>query len=67
MKTKTREEIAGEYGITRRTLYNWLKDAGIVLRGKLLCPKEVQKIYKLLGEPGDNEISAVNKPWHLKH
>jgi transposase-like protein len=30
---KTRQQIADEYGIDRKTLYRWLKKAGIQLNG----------------------------------
>lgn len=48
---KTREQLAQEYNISRRTLYNWLKQAGICRKGKLLTPKELGRIYQKFGHP----------------
>lgn len=48
---KTREQIATEYGISRRTLYNWLKKEGIELKRRLIMPKEQKRIYATLGFP----------------
>lgn len=48
---KTREQIATEYGISRRTLYNWLKKEGIDLKRRLVMPKEQKRIYAILGLP----------------
>lgn len=48
---KTRKELAQEFNISRRTLYNWLKIAGISTKGKLLTPLELEKIYKTFGVP----------------
>ncbi|RAU82729.1 helix-turn-helix domain-containing protein [Pontibacter arcticus] len=48
---KTRQLIADEYGITRKTLYNWLKKEGIELHNRLITPREQQVIYDRLGHP----------------
>ena len=48
---KTREQIAMEYGISRRTLYNWLKKENIELKRRLVMPKEQNRIYATLGLP----------------
>ncbi len=48
---KTRQEIALEYGIDRKTLYRWLKTTGIQLGGHLVTPKEQQLIYQAFGKP----------------
>ena len=51
-QVKTRRQVAGEYGISRRTFYNWLKDSDIKLsRGKLITPKELEQIYATFGRP----------------
>lgn len=50
-KVKTREQVAQEYGISRRTFYNWLQREGIKLTNRLITPKEQQKIYDKLGRP----------------
>lgn len=50
-KFKTREEIAMEYGIHRRTLYRRLKQVSINFSQKLLSVKEQEIIYSALGIP----------------
>ena len=51
-KVKTRSQIAEEYGISRRTLYNWCKREGIDLPARgALCPKTQTKIYEVFGPP----------------
>ena len=52
-KTKTRQEIADEYGISRRTLQRWLKKMNISLSKGLVTPSEQLLIYRKLGLPGD--------------
>ena len=49
--TKTRRQIAAEYGITARTLRRWLKKYNINLPNRLLCPKEQAIIYSYFGDP----------------
>lgn len=48
---KTRQQVANEYGISRRTFYDWLKKAGIELKDGLLTPKELDIIYQRFGDP----------------
>lgn len=48
---KTRQQIADEYGISRKTLYSWLKKAEIKLKNSLITPKELQEIYNEFGLP----------------
>lgn len=50
-KTKTRQQIAEEYGITPRTLRRWLKKNKIELPKRLICPNEQKLIYKTFGPP----------------
>ncbi|MEM6319341.1 MAG: helix-turn-helix domain-containing protein [Bacteroidota bacterium] len=51
-KTKTRQEVANEFGVNRKTLYRWLKKAGIQLSGNsMISPRELKLIYKELGTP----------------
>ncbi len=50
-KTKTRQEIAAEYGINRRTLQRWLKQEKVKLPKRLLGPREQDKIYQVFGKP----------------
>jgi len=51
METKARQELANEYCIDRKTLYRWLKKAGIELGRTNLTPKELETIYEKLGKP----------------
>jgi len=48
---KTREQIAQEYGISRKTLYNWLRREGLQFSQTLLGPRQVARIYAQFGEP----------------
>lgn len=48
---KTRKQIASEYGITRKTLYNWLKKEEIKLEHTLISPEEQEMIYEIFGNP----------------
>lgn len=51
-KVKTRQQIAEEYGIDRKTLYRWCKDNGITWRGKRPLSLEEQEIvYATFGDP----------------
>ena len=51
LNSKTRAELATEYGITRKTLYNWLKRAKIKLQPGRISPKKLKEIYNYFGEP----------------
>ncbi len=53
-KTKTRSQVADEYGITPRTLRRWIKKYNINLPPGLICPKDQKKIYEKLGTPLEN-------------
>ncbi len=48
---KTRQQIADEHGINRKTLYRWLKNVGITLDKGLITPKEQELIFKTFGHP----------------
>jgi DNA invertase Pin-like site-specific DNA recombinase len=50
-KVKTRQEIAEEYGISRRTFQRWLKKQKIALPNGLITPKEQEMIYNNFGYP----------------
>ena len=56
--SKTRSQIAEEYGVCRKTLYNWLKKEGIQLKQGLLRPKELARIYAVLGSPKNTSFSG---------
>lgn len=42
---KTRQQVADEIGVSRKTLYRWLKKWNIELSSGLLCPNS-QKLIK---------------------
>lgn len=48
---KTRQQLADEYGVSRKTLYTWLKKANIKLKRSLITPKEQSEIYDEFGLP----------------
>ena len=50
-KTKTRRQIAQEYGITPRTLRRWLKSHQIELPRRLIAPQDQLLIYENFGYP----------------
>lgn len=52
-KVKSRQQIAEEYGVCRKTLYNWLKQEDISLKHRLVSPKEQKEIYEKLGMPSE--------------
>lgn len=47
---KTRQQIAEELGIDRKTLYNKLKQANVKLNKGLLTPEEQKVIFELFGK-----------------
>ncbi len=48
---KTRAQLAKEYGVTRKTFYNWLKREGLHLRNRSAGPEELELIYEHFGRP----------------
>lgn len=48
---KTRQQMAEEYGISRRTLYRLLKRYKIRLPSGVLPPEAVHRVYQALGVP----------------
>jgi hypothetical protein len=50
-KAKSRQEIAIEYGINRKTLQRWLDKENIQLPHRLLLPQEQEIIYNRFGLP----------------
>lgn len=50
-RAKTRQEMADEYGIGRKTFYRWMKRAGIQVTNGLLYPLEIEVIYNTFGNP----------------
>jgi hypothetical protein len=53
LRAKTREEVAAEYGVTSRTLYNWIKSHGLRLPRGIIKPIHLNAIYLTFGYPGD--------------
>ena len=51
LKAKTRQEIASEYGINRKTFYCWIKRADLSISSGLICPAEIKLIYNTFGNP----------------
>ncbi len=60
-KTKTRQQIADLYGVNRKTLYRWLKNAGITLGKGLVTPKEQELIFKTFGHPEGRQDKKTDK------
>jgi ribosomal protein S18 len=50
-RSKTRKEIAAEYGCNYNTLRRHLESAGIILPKGLVSPKDQRRIYEALGYP----------------
>lgn len=50
-KSKTREELAKEYGVSRRTFYSWLKQADLNFSRGVLNPRDLKEIYTRFGRP----------------
>ena len=50
-RVKTRQQIANEYGVSRKTLYSWLKKEKINLQRSLISPKDQDEIYNRFGNP----------------
>ena len=50
-RTKTRLEVAEEYGISRRTLRRKLKALNIQILSGKIAPADLKRIYQALGEP----------------
>lgn len=51
VRTKTRQEVACEYGIDRKTLNRWLKRTNLSITNGLICPSEMELIYQTFGNP----------------
>jgi len=63
-KTKTRQEVANEFGFSRSTFYRLLKELGVEANGKLLVPTHLAKIYRHIGFPvgmSDQEMAEWRK------
>ena len=51
LKAKTRQEVASEYGIDRKTFYRWLKKNDLKVSTGLLLPSDLEQIYGVFGTP----------------
>ena len=51
LNSKTREEVATEYGVSRKTFGKWLKKANIHPAPGRLLPATLNQIYDHFGEP----------------
>lgn len=54
VKPQTKQELANAYGVSIRTLTNWMnphQDRIGERQGHTYTPKQVQIIYELFGEP----------------
>ncbi|HKK75272.1 MAG TPA: hypothetical protein VJ953_09385 [Saprospiraceae bacterium] len=49
--SKTRQEVAAEYGVSRKTFSQWLKKAKIEPGRGRLRPATLNQIYDHFGEP----------------
>lgn len=49
--SKTRQEVADEYGVSRKTFSKWLKNAGLDPGRSRLTPAILNQIYDYFGEP----------------
>ena len=50
---KTRQQLASAYGIDRKTLYLWLKNANLEIKRGLLMPCDLKKIFEAFGKPNE--------------
>jgi len=51
-KTKTRQEVAEEYGLSRSSFWRKLKGTDLLEDRKILMPCHLARIYRHLGFPG---------------
>jgi transposase-like protein len=66
-KAKTRQQLADEYGVNRKTLYRWLKRKKINFDGGLLTPTEQTMIYDTFGAPATKgQGHVVSMEWSDK-
>ena len=56
---KTRQQIANEYGVDRKTLNNWLKQAKVEVPCGLIYPSAVELIYKTFGYPNSKQLERL--------
>lgn len=67
METKTHQQLAMDYGVSRSTLYRRLQKAKIKLSGSgLIKPLELEKIYAKLGKPKKEhrQLAQITPDWN---
>jgi transposase len=50
IKSYSRKELAYMYGVSRKTFSKWIRKLDMKYK-RLFTPKEVRRIFELLGEP----------------
>ena len=55
LKPRTRQQLADEYGVDRKTLYNWLKKLKLQTHSGLLTPSCLRTIYDEFGDPKETQ------------
>lgn len=63
-KSKTRQEMAAEYGVDRKTFYGMLKKVGVCIPPGLVSPKYQELIYRHFGKP--NSVIEREMPEYEK-
>jgi len=56
-KSKTRKQMAKEFGVSRRTFYRMLKKADLIPPPGMVTPEFQEKIYKHFGRPATHKQS----------
>jgi response regulator of citrate/malate metabolism len=62
-KAKTREQLAAEFGISRKTFRRWLKRKNIEVSKGLINLAEQKNIYNTFGRPTKTEEKQKPKKW----
>jgi hypothetical protein len=52
---KTKQQMADEYGICRKTFNKLLLKKNLIIERGLICPRDQLRIYDVLGEPSRQE------------
>lgn len=59
----SRAEVAVSYGISIRTLYNWIKDVGIFRKGGRLTIPECELLFEKYGKPAGTWEKKEKAKW----
>lgn len=57
---KTKQQMAEEYGVCRKTFNRLLKKQHVKIDRGLILPKDQVLIYQKLGKPLNEEVSSPN-------